>query len=91
MISAQLEVLLNKAIRRANELKHEFLTLENVLLSLLTDEKIVTLVQECGGNVEGLEEDIQVFLKNPDNYSILTDEDIKELSDASSIASIYLP
>ena len=44
MISAQLEVLLNKAIRRANNLKHEFLTIENVLLALLTDENIRKLI-----------------------------------------------
>ncbi|MFT6630951.1 MAG: ATP-dependent Clp protease ATP-binding subunit ClpA [Bacteriovoracaceae bacterium] len=81
MISAQLEILLNKAIKRANELKHEFLTLENVLLALLSDEKISTIIKDCGGNISGLEEDIQLFLKNSENYSLLTEEEIQELSD----------
>ncbi len=79
MISAQLEILLNKAIRRANQLKHEFLTLENVLLALLTDDKINTVLKECGGNIEVLEQDLKDFVENSDNFSILTDEDIEEL------------
>lgn len=80
MISAQLEILFNKAIRKANILKHEFLTLENVMLALLTDEKIRDVIKGVGGNLESLESDLDGFLNNPDNYSILTDEEITELS-----------
>lgn len=80
MISAQLEILLNKAIRRANTLKHEFLTLENVLLALLTDDKILKVVLESGGDVDGLTTDIENFVNNSENYSILSDEEIDELA-----------
>lgn len=80
MISAQLEILLNKAIRKANVHKHEFLTLENVLLALLTDEKINQLVKDCGANVDELINDLTDFLANDDNYSILTEEEIEELA-----------
>ena len=40
MIGQRLEFTINKAIKRANDLKHEFLTLENVLLSLIEDEEV---------------------------------------------------
>lgn len=79
MISAQLEILLNKAIRRANQKKHEFLTLENVLLALLTDKVISEALVSAGGNIKGLEDDITNFLNNDENFSILSDKDIEEL------------
>ena len=41
MISQKLEQILNRAIKRANEKRHEFLTLENVLLSMMEDETVV--------------------------------------------------
>ena len=79
MISAQLEILLNKAIRRANQLKHEFLTLENVLLALLTDDKVATILRDCGGDISKLEENLIDFVNNPENFSILSDEEIEEV------------
>ncbi len=80
MISSQLEVLLNKAIRRANQLKHEFLTIENVLLALLTDDSIRRLIRDCDGQIAQLEEDLESFVADPANHSILTDEDIEDIS-----------
>ena len=80
MISAQLEILLNKAIRRANQLKHEFLTIENVLLALLTDEAIRKLVKDVGGSLNLLEQDLEDFLTNSKNHSLLTDEEIEEIA-----------
>ncbi len=81
MISAQLEILLNKAIRRANTLKHEFLTLENVLLALISDESIRNTISDCGANVANLEKDLEGFTANLDNYSTLSDEEIDEIAE----------
>ena len=79
MISSQLELLLNKAIKRANELKHEFLTIENVLLAILSDETVKNIVLDCGANIDNLKRDLEEFVSNSDNFSILDDEDIDEL------------
>lgn len=79
MISSQLEILLNKAIRKANVLKHEFLTLENVLLALLSDEKIYNVLRDSGGQMDNLENDLKNFVEDSNNYSILTDEEVEEL------------
>jgi ATP-dependent Clp protease ATP-binding subunit ClpA len=79
MMSQQLEIIINKTIRRANELKHEYLTLENVFLSLMEDEEVVQVLQSCGANVDELRKDLDAFLHDPSNFSILSDEQIGEL------------
>ena len=48
MIGQRLEITINKAIKRANELRHEYLTLENVFLSLLEDEQVKNVLNKCG-------------------------------------------
>ena len=68
MISQKLEQILNKAIKRANEKKHEFLTLENVLLSMLDDETVNEILTECGANLNDLRKDLQIFI-NEDSRS----------------------
>jgi ATP-dependent Clp protease ATP-binding subunit ClpA len=80
MLSKQLEYYLNKAIRSANERKHEFLTLENVLLSMIDDEIINKVLLECNANVDELKTDLSSFLDNAENFSVLSDEEIDELS-----------
>jgi ATP-dependent Clp protease ATP-binding subunit ClpA len=79
MISNELELLLNKAIRKANELKHEFLTLENVLLALMSDGVVRHLIQECGADIKKLESDLLAFVNNNQNFSILSDDEIEQL------------
>jgi len=81
MISNKLELLLNKAIRTANEYKHEFLTLENVLLALLTDDVVCKVITECGAGIDSLAKEVEEFVADNNNFSILTDEEIKELGD----------
>ena len=81
MISNKLELLLNIAIRTANEYKHEFLTLENVLLALLTDDVVCKVITECGAGIDSLAKEVEEFVADNNNFSILTDEEIKELGD----------
>jgi ATP-dependent Clp protease ATP-binding subunit ClpA len=80
MISSQLEIILNKAIRKANELKHEFLTLENVLYYLVDDQDVNSVLKDCGADTETLKSELLNFVNDKNNFSILTDEDIEELS-----------
>ena len=81
MISTKLEILLNISVKRANEFKHEFLSIENVLLSLLSDETVRDVINSTNGNLANLKHKLQEFMKNDSNFSILTDEEIKELGD----------
>lgn len=80
MISQKLEQILNKAIKRANEKKHEFLTLENVLLSMLDDETVVHVLSDCGANLTNLKKDLAEFLNDDSHFSLLSDDEIEELN-----------
>lgn len=79
MISSQLEIYLNKAIKRANDLKHEFLTLENVLLAILDDSAVSSVLTSCGADITSLRSDLQNFVDEPSHFSILSEEEIEEL------------
>ncbi len=80
MISRELEYLINIAIRKANLLKHEFLTLETVLWALLEDKPLAELLEENGAHLAELRSELENFLKDENNFSLLTDEEIEELS-----------
>jgi len=80
MISQKLEQILNRAIKKANEKKHEFLTLENVLLSMLDDETVSEVLVECGASLSDLRTDLQSFLNEDTNFSLLSDAEIEDLN-----------
>jgi ATP-dependent Clp protease ATP-binding subunit ClpA len=80
MISQKLEQILNKAIKKANDKKHEFLTLENVLLSMLDDEKVNGVLTECGANLADLKKELQEFIDEDSNFSLLSEEEITDLN-----------
>lgn len=80
MISQKLEQILNRAIKRANEKHHEFLTLENVLLSMLDDETVKEVLVDCGANLIDLKNDLITFLNEDSNFSLLSDEEITDLN-----------
>jgi ATP-dependent Clp protease ATP-binding subunit ClpA len=80
MISQKLEQLLNKAIKRANEKRHEFLTLENVLLSMLEDETVIDVLSDCGANLGDLKKELAGFIEEDSNFSILSEEEIQDLN-----------
>ncbi len=80
MISQKLEQILNKAIKRANEKKHEFLTLENVLLSMLDDETVIEILVDCGANLGDLKKDLGTFINEDSNFSILSEDEVQDLN-----------
>ncbi len=80
MISQKLEQILNKAIKRANEKKHEFLTLENVLLTMLEDETVLGVLLDLGTNLPDLKKDLQAFLNEDSNFSLLSENEIEDLN-----------
>lgn len=85
MMSSKLEVIINQAIRLANELNHEYLTLESVLLAMLDDDHVLEVLHECGANVEEIKEDLDKYLNDSSNFSILTDNQMSDLSEKQFI------
>ena len=61
-ITKELQHALRKAFEQAAEKRHEYVTLEHLLLSLLDDPKVSRAMKACGGNVERLREHLEDFL-----------------------------
>jgi ATP-dependent Clp protease ATP-binding subunit ClpA len=80
-MSKKLEAIMNKAIRRANELRHEYLTLEGVLLAMLDDEQVSYVLTKLGANLDEMRGELNDFIASKDNFSILSDRQIEELSE----------
>ncbi len=80
MISRRLEVIINQAIKKANELCHEYLTLEGVLLAILDDEQVSEVIKKCGSSPQNIRKDLEDFLSQEENFSVLSRQEIEELS-----------
>jgi len=79
MISPNLEIILNNAIKYSNQHSHEFLTLETVLHYMLEDEVVAQVLSDCGARVSEVKADLAKFIDDDNNYSLLNDEEIEEL------------
>lgn len=62
MLSKELEVCLNEAFSGARRRRHEFITVEHLLLALLDAGRVVEILRSCGANVEGLRKELELFL-----------------------------
>ena len=54
MLSKDLELTLNQAFKQAREKRHEFMTVEHLLLALLDNAVAVNVLRACGANVDRL-------------------------------------
>ena len=64
MISRELEVTLNLAFKTARERRHEFMTVEHLLLALLDDASAIAVLKACGANIVSLREDLSEFIES---------------------------
>lgn len=62
MFTQQLQQTLQRAVADTRERKHEYLTLEHLLLAILDDPTGADIVMRCGGNIEDLREDLEAFV-----------------------------
>lgn len=79
-MSKKLELIINSAIKMANERRHEYLTLESILFAMMDDEQVVEIIHNCGGDPEAIKDELRDFLNNSDNFSVLSQEQIEILS-----------
>jgi ATP-dependent Clp protease ATP-binding subunit ClpA len=63
MLSKELELSLNQAFRSAYEKRHEFISVEHLLLAILDNSTAVELLTACGANVEQLQHELTSFLE----------------------------
>ncbi|WP_312601122.1 ATP-dependent Clp protease ATP-binding subunit ClpA [Pseudomonas luteola] len=62
MLNRELEVTLNLAFKEARTKRHEFMTVEHLLLALLDNEAAATVLRACGANMDKLRRDLHEFI-----------------------------
>ena len=76
----RLEVIINSAVVRANRLRHEYLSLEIMFKSMLEDKEVRTILESCQVKIPEMEKELDAFIAQDDNFSILSEDDVDELS-----------
>jgi ATP-dependent Clp protease ATP-binding subunit ClpA len=64
MLSRNLEKSLHRALAHANERRHEYATLEHLLLSLTEDQDAVAVLRACTVDVDKLRRDLTGYVDN---------------------------
>ena len=59
MLSNELEYCLNDAFHRAREARHEYLTVEHLLLAILDTPKVREILRACGADLTKLKQDLK--------------------------------
>ena len=62
MLNKELEFTLNLAFKEAKEKRHEFMTVEHLLLSLLDNPAAGNVLQACDANIDSLRNDLIQFI-----------------------------
>ncbi|MCB1616230.1 MAG: hypothetical protein KDI30_09475, partial [Pseudomonadales bacterium] len=63
MLSKDLEASLNDAFHAARTRRHEFMTVEHLLLALLDNEAAVSVLQACAADITRLRMQLIEFLE----------------------------
>ena len=73
MFSKELEVSINQAYQEARDRRHEYLTVEHMMLALLENGSALAVLRACEADVESLENELRKVLA--DNVPVLEDEE----------------
>jgi ATP-dependent Clp protease ATP-binding subunit ClpA len=76
MLNKDLEQTLNDAFIFARENRHEFMTVEHLLLALLDNASAQEALQACGANIESIKKELTDFVK--DTTPLILDDDANE-------------
>ena len=79
MLSADLRKTLNAAIADTQRRRHEYVTLEHLLLALLDDPSARKVLQACRADVEAIRAELEAFI----------DEQVEELPDDADPGQIH--
>ncbi len=62
MLSNELELCLNEAFQSAREARHEFMTVEHLLLAIIDTPKVHEVLRACGADAVRLRKELQEFI-----------------------------
>jgi len=82
MLSPNLEQTLHRALAHANSRRHEFATLEHLLLALTEDQDALAVLRACGVDTERLRRELTEYIENE-----LTNLTTGHIDDAKPTAS----
>lgn len=77
MISKELQLILNTAVSLAANRRHEFVTVEHILYSLLSDHDVQRILLSCGADLDVLRTDVTGFIDSLDSIEIKDKQDIQ--------------
>ena len=82
MMSKKMEMIINSAIKMANKLRHEYLTLEGTLYAMLCDDdQVFQVIQACGTDPIEIRTELEEFITSGSGgLSVLSPEQIEKLS-----------
>jgi ATP-dependent Clp protease ATP-binding subunit ClpA len=62
MIAQELEVTLHMAFMDARQKRHEFISVEHLLLAMLDNPSAMEVLRACGANIEAMREQLDTFI-----------------------------
>lgn len=63
MLSKELEISLNQAFRSAYDKRHEFISVEHLLLGMMDNQAAVDVLSACGANVDEMRLELEKFIE----------------------------
>ncbi len=64
MISKELSATLGLSVREAKKRRHEYVCLEHLLFAILHDNTGVEIIENCGGNIQNLKDNLNYFFED---------------------------
>lgn len=77
MLSRNLETTLHKALDIAKDRRHEYATLEHLLLALTDDSDALAVLNSCGVDLQALRESLGSYLDTELNDLVVTEEEFE--------------
>lgn len=78
MFNQDVQITFSLAVREAQRRHHEFLTTEHILYAMLFDEHGQEILQACGGDVESLRRDLELYFEQHLESLEYLDEEMPE-------------
>ena len=89
MLSKNLEMSLHRALALAIEYRHEYATLEHLLLALSEDPDAASVMRGCGVNINSLRDALTGFLKH--DLAALVVENLREATKQNNAWNVKKP
>lgn len=88
IFTPSLEEVLHRALTIATQARHEYATLEHLLLALLDDVDANSVIQACQVDVEELRERLTNYLRSELDEQIKAGEDTKPTAFSSVLSNV---